>query len=304
MSKFDILAIGHLNNDYIVNVEDFAGLNSSQTVEDLKTYDGGTAANVALVGSQLGINTGFVAPIGPEFIGTQYFEKLKKNDNCLAILKPMTGETTSTCFVFTDKDGNQKSYIHQGAAKHFNDIEVPSEHIDEAEIVHITTAPPKFAIKCAKYAWENMKTVSFDPGQQLRLYTFDQLTDILQYVHIMFCNEFEFDYVHELCDPFDYTVEILVKTMGEQGSEIYYDNGYECWNISPYKAYAIDPTGAGDSYRAAFLFAYLHKAELPECGTFASAVASFIVEKEGCQTNMPTIKDVQKKTGELPWLNQ
>ena len=303
MSKFDILAIGHLNNDYIIEVEKFAKTNSSKEIKNLKIYDGGTAANVALVAAQLGLNTGFVSPIGSEFIGTKYFEKLKKNDNCLAILKPIKDETTSTCFVFTDKNENQKSYIYDGASKYFNTLDVPSEHIDEAEIVHITTAPPEYAIKCAKYAQENKKIVSFAPGQQLHYYTDDQILEILQYTNIVFCNEYEHKYIYKICDPFDYQIALLIKTMGAKGSEIYCENDMY-WEISPVSAEVVDPTGAGDSYAAAFLCAYLYNVEILTCGTFASAVASFIVEKKGCQTNMPTMEDVKKRIGELSCLDQ
>ncbi len=49
----------------------------------------------------------------------------------------------------------------------------------------------------------------------------------------------------------------------------------------------VDPTGAGDSYRAGFLNAYLKGEDLETCGKFASSVASFVVEAEGCQTNVP-----------------
>jgi len=64
----------------------------------------------------------------------------------------------------------------------------------------------------------------------------------------------------------------------------------------------VDPTGAGDSYRAAFLNAYLNDKDLEYCGKFASAVSSFIVEAEGCQTNVPdynmTIERMKEKWDE------
>ena len=47
--NYDLLAIGHLNHDYIINIDEFADLNASQNINELQTYDGGTAANVALV---------------------------------------------------------------------------------------------------------------------------------------------------------------------------------------------------------------------------------------------------------------
>ena len=78
--------------------------------------------------------------------------------------------------------------------------------------------------------------------------------------------------------------EIVVKTCGKDGSTIYSDKKIK---VDAIVKDAVDPTGAGDSYRAAFLNAYLRDEDLEYCGKFASAVSSFIVEAEGCQTNVP-----------------
>lgn len=55
----------------------------------------------------------------------------------------------------------------------------------------------------------------------------------------------------------------------------------------------VDPTGAGDSYRAGFLVSYLKGNDLETCGKFATTVASFVIESEGSQTNLPTFEDVK-----------
>jgi sugar/nucleoside kinase (ribokinase family) len=78
--------------------------------------------------------------------------------------------------------------------------------------------------------------------------------------------------------------EIVVKTYGKEGSVVYAD---EKIKVDAVVREPVDPTGAGDSYRAAFLNAYLKGNTLEYCAKFASSVASFVVEAEGCQTNIP-----------------
>ena len=143
--QYDLLVIGHLNHDYIINVDEFAGLNASQDINELQNYDGGTAANVALVAAEF-VPSAFYTIVGEEFTETEYFQKLKNHDNCLAILERVN-DKTSTCFVITDNKSNQKSYIYNGASDKFAYLEAPKEYIEQAKIVHITTVPPKFAIK-------------------------------------------------------------------------------------------------------------------------------------------------------------
>lgn len=294
--KYELLAIGHLNHDYIINIQEFAGLNASQTVDELKTYDGGTAANVALVAAEF-IPSAFYTIVGKDFEQSDYFKKLKNHDNCLAILERIN-DKTSTCFVITDSKSNQKSYIYNGAADKFPYLEPPKQFIDKAKMIHITTVPPKFAIKCAKYAYENDVIVSFDPGQNLRLYTKEEILEMLQYTRFLFGNEHEIKHIsNDLnIDFFSNTkLDYLITTEGERGSVIECAFTPEQFLIPAYKTNAVDPTGAGDSYRGAFLASYLQGERLIDCGNIASATASFVVEKHGCQTNIPTKEQVEER---------
>ena len=62
---------------------------------------------------------------------------------------------------------------------------------------------------------------------------------------------------------------------------------------------AIDPTGAGDSYRAGFLSRFLNGESLEESAKFASSVSSFIIQHQGCQTNMPTFDEAFERMSEF-----
>ena len=49
-----------------------------------------------------------------------------------------------------------------------------------------------------------------------------------------------------------------------------------------------DVTGAGDAYRAGFYAGLSRGLDLRRCGLLGSAVAGFVIEKRGTQTNIPT----------------
>lgn len=91
--------------------------------------------------------------------------------------------------------------------------------------------------------------------------------------------------------------KIIVKTCGANGSEIYSNN--EKIKIDAIVREAVDPTGAGDSYRAGFLSRFLNGESLEQSAKFASSVSSFIVEEQGCQTNMPTFDDAFDRMSEF-----
>jgi ribokinase len=64
-----------------------------------------------------------------------------------------------------------------------------------------------------------------------------------------------------------------------------------------------DPTGAGDSYRAGFLSAYVLGYAPLICCQVGTVTASYVVEHAGCQTHLPTwaqmLERYQKNFGTL-----
>jgi sugar/nucleoside kinase (ribokinase family) len=73
---------------------------------------------------------------------------------------------------------------------------------------------------------------------------------------------------------------LAIVTLAESGSII--DDGQHQYRIPPYATDAKDPTGAGDTYMAGFLHAYLdHPTDLYRAGCMGSATASIWIEHTG-----------------------
>jgi len=70
-----------------------------------------------------------------------------------------------------------------------------------------------------------------------------------------------------------------IATLGDEGAIL--SLGDEAYWIPAYRVEAVDPTGAGDVYLAAYLSERLRGGEPTWCGAIASATASLIVETVG-----------------------
>jgi len=70
-----------------------------------------------------------------------------------------------------------------------------------------------------------------------------------------------------------------IATLGDEGAILSLRD--EAYRIPAYRVEAVDPTGAGDVYLAAYLLERLKGGEPPWCGAVASAAASLIVETAG-----------------------
>lgn len=298
----DLLSIGHSALDYIIRVPEFPKANFSAPINDMKTFNGGAAANVALVGAKLGLKTSLVSAVGGDFKKSNYYEIMESLDINTDSLIIVPGETNPTAFVLTDENDDQISYFYWGAAKEFASSKVPTQAISNAEAVHLATGDPHFNWKCSEEAKKQDLLVSFDPGQDLGMYNTDKLRDVITNTTILFGNHHE---IRRILESLEVDLDglreigpkIIVKTCGANGSEIYSNN--EKIKIDAIVREAVDPTGAGDSYRAGFLSRFLNGESLEQSAKFASSVSSFIVEQQGCQTNMPTFDDAFDRMSEF-----
>jgi ribokinase len=79
---------------------------------------------------------------------------------------------------------------------------------------------------------------------------------------------------------------MAIFTMSGDGSMLYF-GGREQF-IPAVPVTLVDPTGAGDAYRAGFLSAYVREFAPLTCCQIGTVTASYAVERAGCQTNLPT----------------
>ena len=168
-------------------------------------------------------------------------------------------DKTPTAFVLTDNNHDQIFYFYWGAATRFKKSEIPHNAIKNTRSVHLATGDPSFNLNCGKFARKEGKIISFDPGQDLHMYSPNDLWKVLEVSDILFGNHHE---VKRILKTLDMSVDelrefgpsIVVETRGRNGSVIYSD---ETNKVNALERDPVDPTGAGDSYRAGFLKSYL-----------------------------------------------
>ena len=184
-----ITAVGHIALDYIFNVSKFPELNTSMQIPTAKKYYGGAACNVAAEIANLGVKSEILSCVGTDFKASGYGEYLEKLGVSTEKVFISNEEETPKAWIFTDPENNQITYFLWGAAKHYLDIEVPEF---DSEIVHLATGDPNYNLKCAEKANSMGILVSFDPGQDLTLYSKENMENIIKNVDFLFMNNHEF----------------------------------------------------------------------------------------------------------------
>jgi len=275
---------GHTSLDYLLTVESMAGPNQSAPIQVCETKYGGGAANVAAAIACLGGDAELISPVGHDFESSGYDAWLRGFGVDLSKLYHLEDETLSKAFVITDSLSNQTTYFYWGAAARLAELEPP-----KAEFVHIVTADCRFNAKMSQAA----DFVSFDPGQDLVTYQKEPLNTILENTDILFANRHEIQKVMEISEKtfeeLRNSIGLIIVTCDKEGSFLYENDGKKKTEtkIPAILAESVDPTGAGDAYKAGFLVSFIKGCQPEICCRVGSVTASFVVEKVGCQTNLP-----------------
>lgn len=285
-------AFGHVVLDYIVTVPRLPKPNTSIQILDRRRYFGGTAGNLARAAARLGVRTSLASFVGPDF-PADYRDALRKEGVDLTDLREVPRHATPTAWVFSDRAGDQMAIIDQGPMGDAASRPLLLHSVRDVELVHLGTGRPEYYRRVAIEAERLGKTVAFDPSQEIHyVYSRALFRNLMDRSTYFFGNEAEIAKAKEFLRATETTgllrhVEVVVATLGAKGSMVFTSSGKtRIPAVKPKRV--VDVTGAGDAYRAGFYAGLARGYDLGRCGLLASAVASFVVESRGTQTNLPT----------------
>ena len=282
--------------DYIVSLRHLPTPNTSIEILDRQRYFGGTAGNLARAAARLGVKVSLASFVGADF-PPDYRQVLAKEGVDTNDLRTIPWANTPTAWVFSDPKGNQMAVVDQGPMKDAGRLPLLRHSVQDVDLVHLGTGRPEYYLRIAKLASALRKTIAFDPSQEIHyVYTARLFRELLRRSTYFFGNEAEIVRARRLArvtstEGLLQAAEVVVVTLGSRGSVVYSRDGrIRIPRVRPRKV--VDVTGAGDAYRAGFYAGLSRGLDLRRCGILASAVASFVVEKKGTQSNLPTWSQV------------
>jgi adenosine kinase len=268
-------------------------INVSFFVSPPKEEFGGTGGNIAYSLSLLGTRADVAATVGDDF--QRYAHWLSEHQVSLEPVVRREDIPTASGYIMTDSKDNQITAFSGGAAVYPYEKEILYTNY-AAAIVSPTNKDDM--VRVSKEAKEAGVPFFFDPGQQIPMLSGEEIKEAIEGAEGVLVNDYECSLI---MDKTGWSVEDMAKragfivvTLGAEGTRIITKDGEERVEAVLVEK-VVDPTGAGDAYRAGFLHGYLMKLPLSACSKIGSTVAAFAVECYGTQNHRFTLEELKTR---------
>ena len=271
-------------------------INLSFTVNRMEEKLGGTAGNIAYALRLLGETPIILAAIGKDY--SRYFQWLGQNDIPTEGIRIIEEEFTAGAFITTDMADNQITVFNPGAMKYKADFNTRALEPGESFVI-IAPGNIQDMVDLAHTYKEMGVPYIFDPGQAIPALSSEDLQEGIRGARLLMANHYEMELIcHKvgtvITELLDATIDGIIVTEGEKGSTVVTrERETSIRAVSPQQV--LDPTGAGDAYRAGVIKGLLEGRELPFCAMLGSTCAAYAVETYGTQEYRFTLSEFQER---------
>ncbi len=286
-----IIVTGTIAYDYIM---DFPGMfsehilpqeihkiNLSFIVNKFAKRRGGTAGNVSYSLGLLSTPHILFSVAGKDFADYQKeFEKLGISLKNVLIDK---NAYTSTGFAMTDKNDNQIWGYFYGAAEGIKDLKLGSV-AKKDDLVLVGPSGAAGSMSLLKQCISLGIPYLFDPGFILTQISDQDLSLGVQNAKMIIGNDYEITLIKDRVKDWQtiFAERMIITTLGANGAQISHQGKIE--EIKAVRVEkAVDPTGAGDAWRAGFLAGLQRDYDLKTSGQMGALTSAYAIEHYGTQ---------------------
>ncbi len=296
-----ILVTGSLAYDHIMDFPDLFrnhflpgnlhNINVSFNVKQHEEHFGGTGGNIAYTLALLGEKPAVVATAGNDF--DKYAAHLQASGVDISMIHRSNDLATSFAYILTDQNDNQIAAFYPGAGA------VPyNAPLPEARLAIIAPGclddmhlfPDVFKAQKTPFF--------FDPGQVIGALPVEDLRQGIENADVVFANDYEYNLI---CARTGWSPEEILNhsktfavTMGAEGTRLLSrDGGFRVPGLKVDDV--LDPTGAGDAYRAGYAKGYIAGLGSDACIKLGSCAASYAIQCVGTQNHKFTMDEFRQR---------
>ena len=303
MKRPPVLVIGELNVDIVATgLRGLPKMGAEILANDCELSLGSASAIFAAGISKLGHKVTFMSQVGRDSLGDFCMTRLKQLGITTSNVRRKANEKTGVTLALSSKR-DRALITYPGAIDSFTADTLNDRLLKRHEHIHLTSyylqkgLQPRFA-EILRRAKALGLTTSFDPNSDPSDRWNRKINSVLEYTDLLLVNDREAmkltngKSAQAALKMLRTKATCVVVKRGAKGALAIQNN--ELFTHSGFRVKVVDTTGAGDSFDAGFLSAYLMKRPLPECLGFGNACGALSATNIGGTAGQPTPAELRE----------
>ena len=310
MNRYDLIVIGDLVADIILPVNKLPlRPDEHDWAEGLFTELGGSCTTL-VAARRVNLNVSTLGILGDDAYGRQVIQMLADEGVDVSYIWAGKDRQTVLCVVVTDRAGQ---HVFLG----IKDDKLPErcpqvwkKIIPQARSIFTTgytlrdLLHPQDSVELLQIGKKNNIPVFFDPGPSIEFIPDKTLQEALQATEVLLLTTEEAQFlvdsegVEASLELLNYGPSVVVLKMGGAGCLV--SSAKQTIHHPGFDIEVVDTVGAGDSFVAAFIAAYLRGGDLRDCAAVGNAMGAAVASTRGAGRNVPDANRLLEILGDDP----
>ncbi|QEE29812.1 carbohydrate kinase family protein [Terriglobus albidus] len=290
MPALDLVVLGETNLDLILyGLEEELPIEREVLAKDFRMTLGGSSSILAHNLAALGCRVGFITKVGGDPLGAIALERLHEVGVDLP-LGVVHAQSQTGVTILLHHGATRRILTYPGVMAELTVAEIDREYLRQAKHLHISSLFLQRGLhaglpELCRDLRASGCTVSLDTNDDPDDQWGSILDSMLDAIDLLLPNDDEAlrmtrcDNLDEAIDRLARRVPVVAVKQGRSGSVV--RQGSQCWHIPAISVAAVDTIGAGDSFNAGFLKAFLAEEPLPICAAMGNVAAALSTQRPG-----------------------
>lgn len=289
--EFDVIGFGLNAVDHLVTIPRFPSFNTKVRLSDHMQMAGGQVSS-AMVGAQrLGLKSSYIGKVGYDNEGRMVIESLQREGvDCSGVRIAVGAKTQGAVIIIEQFSGERTILWYHDDGTRISPDELKREMFTRGRVLHIDGFDTQAAIQACQWAHDAGMVVTIDLDT-----VYPGIDDLLPQVDCLITSQ---GLANELAGTMDerealrklqerYGCYLVSMTQGSRGALAFVEGTFIA--SSAFRPPVLkDTTGAGDAFRAGFIYGLCKGLSIEDTMRAANAVAALQCREMGAREGLPS----------------
>jgi sugar/nucleoside kinase (ribokinase family) len=292
--RFDVVGIGENSVDLVYRLPGAPAPNTKFRASAHTVSCGGQVATSLAACATLGLRTTYVGAFGDDANGQRARDALAAARVDLSHAAVRNAPNRHAVILVDERNGGRTVVWHRDPQLAMGVDDIPNAVVRHARLLHVDDLDENASIAAARIAGGSgvLVTSDIDRVTDHTAALIARSTVPIFSAHVPSALTGERDPERALRKLRKSHPGWLCVTLGTDGAMLL--DGDRLHHVPAFAVEAVDTTGAGDVFRAAFIYALLQSQSPAEILRLASAAAAISCTRQGAMTSVPTLEEIEQ----------